>query len=73
MVVVGVGLVDGRQVRGVDDEHAAAQRVGGVTVGDAGQPHQQPPAVRTDRFDDVVALTADHGSLGAQHRTGREP
>ena len=23
VVVVGVGLVDGRQVRGVDDEHAA--------------------------------------------------
>jgi hypothetical protein len=36
VVVVGVGLVDGRQVRGIDDEHAAAQCVGGVPVGDAG-------------------------------------
>ena len=60
VVVVGVGLVDGRQVIGVDDEQTAAQRVGGVAVGHSGQSHQQPPTVLTHAVDDIAALLGRH-------------
>jgi hypothetical protein len=64
VVVVGVRLVDGRQLRGVDDEHAAPQRVGGIAIGHPRQPHQQAAAVSTGRLDGVAALTMIR-SLGA--------
>ena len=72
VVVVGVRLVDGRQVLGVDDEQAAPHRVGRIAVGHPFQAQQKAVAVRTDRRHHVVALTMI-GCLGAQYRARREP
>ncbi len=40
MVVELVGVVDGWQVAGIDEEQGASQRVGAVTVGDPVETHQ---------------------------------
>ena len=56
MVVVGVRLVDRRQIAGVHDEQGAPQLLGGVAVVDSGQSHQQPPTVLARALDDVAAL-----------------
>ena len=55
VVVELVGIIDGRQLGGVDDEQVPAQRIGRVAIGYAGQAHQQPPTVRAGRLDDDVA------------------
>ncbi len=73
VVVVGVRLIDRRQLIGVDDEQAAPQRVGGVAVVHPGQSHQQPPTVLAHLVDDIAALVAATRILGAQRITRSEP
>src|SRR6516165_12742289 len=74
VVVVGVRLVDRRQVIGVHDEKAAPQGVGGVPVFHPGQSHEQPPAVLARVSDDVTAFFAAVTKFfGAQRITRREP
>src|SRR6516165_8182939 len=74
VVVVGVRLVDRRQVIGVHDEKAAPQGVGGVPVFHPGQSHEQPPAVLARVSDDVTAFFAAVTKFfGAQRITRSEP
>ena len=71
VVVELVGIVDGRQVGGVDDEQAAPQRIGGVAAADAVEPDQQPAAVLAHRLDHEGPLGLVTRP-GAQRRTRRE-
>lgn len=72
MVVIGVRLVDGRQVLRVDDDQVASQRVGGVAVADAFQAHQQASPVRAGRLDDVAAASSV-AIFDRHRRPRREP
>ena len=66
VVVELVGIIDGRQLRGVDHEQVPAQRVGPVAIGYAGQADQQPPTVRAGRLDDHVLSTVTTSRLEPQ-------
>ncbi len=66
VVVELVGIVDRRQLRGVDHEQVPAQRIGRVAIGYAGQPDQQPPTVRAGRLDDDVLTAASASRLEPQ-------
>src|SRR5882757_8624389 len=74
VVVELVGVVDRRELGGVNEEQGAPQCIGAVSVGNPGQANQQSAGMLTDGLDDVVALrpTASAGPA-AQRLTRCEP
>ena len=47
MIVELVGIIDRRQIGGINDEQIATQRIRAVSVDDAAQPNQHACAMRT--------------------------
>ncbi len=64
VVVELVGVVDRRQISGVDDKQVAPQSLGPVAVGHPGQADQHSCTVRSSRFDLDITGTGFPAATG---------